>query len=357
MKVLSDGSISSLIEAQSAAHGAITLAGALMGGPCFTVNWAGRTRLISGATAPRSRYLSVKWAPAYRWSARLVRELIAVRTALHTPERMAWGVDVGGWPPESVHHLRPFDAIVGTPGPSQSVLVRFVEPGTNKPRAVAKVMVSREPHAAERIAVESAAIQDAVLNGLVPRHWETGVAGGHHYLVTEFVAGGPVPSARRGLAAAVGALAFQTSGTSIVDIQEHPWVRRALQRLPWLSRARLVGRFPMTRTHGDFAPWNILVRPDRELTLIDWEFSEPDGVAGVDLAHYVLVTQQLLKRRDPLSATRSGTAELQRVGGYSAEDARVLMALAAVSVLMREPDSGREDTGVFWKGVIEHCRR
>ena len=335
----------------------VTLAKALLGASCFLVDWGGRTRVVSVAMAWDSRYSSVKWAPAYRWSARVVRDLSAVRASLWAPERVPGEVKLDGWPPDSVRRLRPLDAIVGTPGPTQSVLVRFVESGTNKPRAVAKVMVSREPHAAERIAVESAAIQDTVLNGLVPRHWETGVAGGHHYLVTEFVAGGPVPSARRGLAAAVGALAFQTSGTSIVDIQEHPWVRRALQRLPWLSRARLVGRFPMTRTHGDFAPWNILVRPDRELTLIDWEFSEPDGVAGVDLAHYVLVTQQLLKRRDPLSATRSGTAELERVGGYSAEDARVLMALAAASVLMRESDAGREDTGVFWKGVIEHCRR
>ena len=344
-------------EAERIADDAVVLAAVLLGVPCFPVSWGGRTRLLSGALGPRSRYSSVKWAPAYLWSAHLVRELSAVRAALQKPERVVVDGSLEDWPPESVRHIRPFDAIVGTPGPTQSVLVRFADPKHTKPQAVVKVMVSRAPNAAERISAESEAIQDPVLEGLVARHWETGVAAGHHYLVTEFVGGGSVSSGRRGLGTATDTLAFQTSATNIVDIQEHPWVRRALQRLPWLSRARLVGRFPMTRTHGDFAPWNILVRPDRELTLIDWEFSEPDGVAGVDLAHYVLVTQQLLKRRDPLSATRSGTAELERVGGYSAEDARVLMALAAASVLMRESDAGREDTGVFWKGVIEHCRR
>jgi hypothetical protein len=333
----------------------IALTVSLIGAPCFRVSWAGRTRLISAATRPRSRYSSVKWAPAYLSGAQLVRGLIAVRAAVHTPERLARGVDLDDWPPESVRHLRPLDAIVGTPGPTQTVLVRFVDPDNGRPRAVAKVMVSRAPGAADRIAAESQAIQDPLLEILVPRHRETGVVAGRHYLVTEFVAGRPVSSGCRGLGIAAGSLAFQASGTDIAEIQEHPWVRRALQRVPWLSRARLVGHFPRTRTHGDFAPWNILVRPGRELTLIDWEFSEPDGVAGVDLAHYVLVTQQLLKRRDPLSATRKGTAELQRVGGYSAEEARTLMALAAASVLMREPDAGREDTGSFWKCVIEHC--
>ena len=335
----------------------VALAVALLGLPCFPVIWAGRTRVLSAASKTRSRYASVKWARAYRWSARLVRELSAVRAALYRPTRLARGAELGGWPPESVRHLRPFDAIVGTPGLTQSVLVRFVEPDTNKPRAVAKVMVSREPHAAERIAAESEAIQDPVLNGLVPRRWETGLVAGRHYLVTEFVAGRPVSSGRRGFGIAAGALAFQATGAGLVDIEEHPWVRRASQRVPSLRRDRLVGRFPIARMHGDFAPWNILVRPGQSLALIDWEFSEADGVAGVDLAHYVLVTQHLLKRRDASSATRTGAVELQRVGGYAAADARTLMALAAASVLMREPDAGREDNGAFWKEVIEHCRR
>ena len=332
------------------------LAVVFLGVPCFSVSWAGRTRLVSAALGPGARYSSVKWAPAYRWGARLVRELSAVRAASHRPERLAGGVELAGWPPDSVRHLRPLDTIVGTPGPTQSVHVRFVEPGNGKPRAVVKVMVSREPNAAERIAVESKAIQDPGLNGLVPGHWETGIVDGRHYLVTEFVAGRPVSSGRRGLGTGVGALAYQAIGTGLVEIQEHPWVRRASQRVPLLRRGRLAGRFPITRTHGDFAPWNILVRPGQGLTLIDWEFSESDGVAGVDLAHYVLTTQQLLKRRDSLSATRIGAAELQRVGGYAAEDARTLMALAAASVLMREPDAAPEGTASFWKGVIEHCQ-
>jgi len=296
----------------------------------------------------------VKWTPATRWNARLFREFSAIRSALHAPERMAQSGGVSDWSPKSVRHLRPLDAIVGTPGPTQSVLVRFVEPKNGSPRAVAKVMVSRDSHAAERIAAESKAIQDPVLDGVVPRHWETGVIDGYHYLITEFVTGPSLSPGRRGMMAALGALAFQTNSTDYVVIQEHPWVQRALKQIPELRQDRLSGRFPIARTHGDFAPWNILVRPDRSLTLIDWEFSEADGVADVDLAHYLLVTQHLLKRRDPSGSIQYGVNELHRVGGYSVSDALTLIALAAASVILRKKKFLSDEKNKFFLGIISH---
>ena len=334
----------------------VSLAMALLGAPFFPIRWGGRIRLLSAAATARSRYTSVKWTPATRWNARLFREFSAIRSALHAPERMARTGGVSDWPPKSVRHLQPLDAIVGTPGPTQSVLVRFVEPKNGRPQAVAKVMVSRDSHAAERIAAESKAIQDPVLDGVVPRHWETGVIDGHHYLMTEFVAGPSLSPGQRGMMTALDTLAFQSSGTEVVSIHEHPWVQRVLKRIPWLRRDRLIGQFPIARTHGDFAPWNILVRPDWKLTLIDWEFSEPNGVAGVDLAHYVLVTQHLLKRRKPLRAIQTGVGNLRHFAGYTVDEARTLMALAGASVLMRESNVTPENADAFWAEVIEHCQ-
>jgi len=345
-----------LAEGQVCKEEGVSLAMNLLGAPCFPVKWGGRTRLLSAASSARSRYTSVKWAPAHRWNARLFREFSAIRSALHAPERMARTGGVSDWPPKSVRHLQPVDAIVGTPGPTQSVLVRFVEPKNGRPQAVAKVMVSRDSHAAERIAAESKAIQDPVLDGVVPRHWETGVIDGHHYLMTEFVAGPPLSPGQRGMMTALDTLASQSSGTEVVSIHEHPWVQRVLKRIPWLRRERLIGQFPIARTHGDFAPWNILVRPDWKLTLIDWEFSEPNGVAGVDLAHYVLVTQHLLKRRKPLRAIQTGVGDLRHFAGYTVEEARTLMALAGASVLMRESNVTPENADAFWAEVIEHCQ-
>ena len=332
-----------------------TLAMTLLGSPCFPVGWGNRIRLLSTASSARSRYESVKWVPAYRWNARLFREFSAIRAAFCPPDMSAPMSNLNDWPPKPVQHCRPFDAIVGTPGPTQSVLVRYVEPSNGKPCAVAKVMVSRDAYASERIEAESNALQDPSVNGLVPRHRETGIVEGHHYLVTDFVSG-PSISPRRGIQTAAEALEFQKRNAETVEIKEHPWVQRALQRVPWLRKERLIGRFAVTRTHGDFAPWNILKQRGGDLTLIDWEFSDPDGVAGVDLAHYLLVTKQLLNRQDTRTAIQITAAELRDLEGFGSDEARTLMALAAASVLMRDPHLEPENANHFWCRVIELCQ-
>ena len=333
----------------------VILAKTLLGAPCFPVKWGGRTRLLSAASSACSRYTSVKWTPAYRWNARLFRECSAIRAALHAPDMCAPMAPINNWPPKSVQHRQPLDAIVGTPGPTQSILVRYVEPSNGRPCAVVKVMVSRDAYASERIEAESNAIQDPRVSGLVPRHRESGVVEGHHYLVTEFVSG-PSILPRRGIHAAVVALGFQKRNSETVEIQEHPWVQRALQRVPWLRKERLVGRFAVTRTHGDFAPWNILKQRGGDLALIDWEFSESDGVAGLDLAHYLLATKQLLGRQDPRTAVQTTATELRDLEGCNSDEARTLMALAAASVLMRDPHLEPENANHFWCRVIELCQ-
>jgi len=327
----------------------------LLGSRCFPVGWGGRIRLLSTASATRSRYTSVKWVPAYRWNAQLFREYSAIRSAIRSPSVIAPTAVLSDWPPKSVQHHQPLDAIVGTPGPTQSILVRYVEPSSGKPCAVAKVMVSRGDFASERIEAESNALQDPRVCWLVPRHREVGIVDGHHYLVTDFVSG-PSISPRRGIQKAAEALGFQKQNAEIVGIQEHPWIQRALQRVPWLKKECLVGRFAITRTHGDFAPWNILKQRGGDLTLIDWEFSEPDGVAGVDLVHYLLVTKQLLGRQDPRTAVRTTAAELHDLEGVNSDEARTLMALAAASVLMRDPHLEPENANHFWCRVIELCQ-
>ncbi len=52
--------------------------------------------------------------------------------------------------------------------------------------------------------------------------------------------------------------------------------------------------------HGDFAVWNLRARQDG-LVAIDWEWAEPDGIAGIDLCHG-LIQEALLVRK--LSAPR-----------------------------------------------------
>ena len=330
-----------------------TVAMSLLGSPCFPVSWGSRIRLLSTASSARSRYTSVKWVPAYRWNAQLFREYSAIRAALRAPSMSAPMDAMSDWPPKSVRHLQPFDAIVGTPGPTQSVLVRFVEPETGRPHAVVKMMVSREAGTAERIAAESQAIQDPKLDGLVPMHWETGVIDKHHYLVTEFVTGPSMAPGERGMMIAMNALKSKNTNSNLVDIADHPWIQRNEKRAYWLKKERLIGRFPVVRMHGDFAPWNVLVQSRKNVVLIDWEFSEDNGIGGVDLAHYLLVTQHLLKRRDPRRAIACAIRELNRIGGYSEREALTLIVLATTLVLMREPYAAFREEYIFWNKVIK----
>lgn len=51
--------------------------------------------------------------------------------------------------------------------------------------------------------------------------------------------------------------------------------------------------------HGDFAPWNIKVRPaDGSWIVLDWERGEPQGLPGWDWFHYVVQTGVLVEGLD-----------------------------------------------------------
>lgn len=48
--------------------------------------------------------------------------------------------------------------------------------------------------------------------------------------------------------------------------------------------------------HGDFAPWNVKVRPDGGWVVVDWERGELRGIPGWDWLHYEIQTS-ILRRR------------------------------------------------------------
>jgi len=39
-------------------------------------------------------------------------------------------------------------------------------------------------------------------------------------------------------------------------------------------------------SHGDFAPWNVIISKDDEVKVLDWEFGDLEGVPGWDAIHY-----------------------------------------------------------------------
>ena len=67
-----------------------------------------------------------------------------------------------------------------------------------------------------------------------------------------------------------------------------------LERLAALKTRKAV-------VHGDFAPWNLRTRLGK-LIAIDWEWAEPDGIAGVDLGYGLLQEALLVKKLPPRQA-------------------------------------------------------
>lgn len=50
---------------------------------------------------------------------------------------------------------------------------------------------------------------------------------------------------------------------------------------------RRIGDLPSVPEQRDFGPWNVLVRPDGALAVLDWESGEVDGLPGLDLLYFL----------------------------------------------------------------------
>lgn len=51
--------------------------------------------------------------------------------------------------------------------------------------------------------------------------------------------------------------------------------------------------------HGDFTPWNIKVNTDNEVSVLDWESYQSEGVSGIDWAHYLVQSKLLVGKLWP----------------------------------------------------------
>ena len=50
---------------------------------------------------------------------------------------------------------------------------------------------------------------------------------------------------------------------------------------------RAIGPLPRVLEQRDFGPWNLLVTPERELAVLDWESAEADGLPALDLLYFL----------------------------------------------------------------------
>lgn len=331
---------------------AVELALRLLVRPAFVAAWGGRIRMASTATSPAGRARSVGNVPAYRSSARAFRMLMAARVALLAPMRLSTSTPAD-WLPRPLAHLTPVDAIVGTPGPYQNVLVRLGDPRRGGFQAIAKVMVSTAPGTQARARTEVEALRDMSVRAIAPEVLAEGAVDGHPYLVMSFVAGRSLRASRSDLERACRALDFHVGCARTVIAQEHPWVKALQARLPGIRLDALPRELGVVRTHGDFAPWNVLLPSNGRPVVIDWEASVAEGVLHTDLAHYVLAVERFIRRRSPGRALSRAVYALGELAHVAPDDARAIVGLAAVAALLRDQPEHlvKEDDG-FWRAVV-----
>lgn len=120
-----------------------------------------------------------------------------------------------------------------------------------------------------------------------------------------------------------------------VPLESHPWAR-GMRDLCQPEIEALLDRlsndsWPVAIQHGDFAPWNLLRKPDGTLRAIDWERGKVEGFPHLDLLHYILQTSALIYRRPPLKAVRFAVRHVsgQPGLGLNSEEAHALVRLAA----------------------------
>jgi hypothetical protein len=137
-----------------------------------------------------------------------------------------------------------------------------------------------------------------------------------------------------------------------VPLEVHPWVR-FVRAQPGsdveFPLEALAGRdWPVVLQHGDFAPWNLLRRPDGRFGAIDWEYGSLEGFPYLDLAFHVLQIQALIYRRVPQRAAEYAIKYLTRQPrlALSQGEAGALVRLAAYDAFLKS----REDGGPEYAG-------
>lgn len=81
-----------------------------------------------------------------------------------------------------------------------------------------------------------------------------------------------------------------------------------------IDRARALldglGDLPPTPEHRDCSPWNIVISPEGDPVLLDWESAEPDGLPGLDLVYFLANCAFVLDGAIESGRTRESYARL-----------------------------------------------
>lgn len=297
--------------------------------------------------------LSQRWDdsafyPAFRFLARLYR--LSLRTSAAIGLGEVRRVQSSSWPlGEFVRDVFPDMVsaviLVGTPGPTQKITVRVL----GRQGKVLGYLKCAEKEAARKRLRQERRLMCGLPSNVGPEVLKFGSFADGEALLVSALAGTRVavnlspPEASRNFLTSLGASAR-------VHLEVHPWVChiRAQEGGPSVDKwLEVLGdkSWPVVIQHGDFAPWNLLRRPDGTLGAIDWEYGTLEGFPHLDLAYYILQVSALVYRYAPPKAAdrtvKYLTQSLQP--GLSDEEARIVTCLAAYDAYLKSRADGQLD--------------
>ena len=104
------------------------------------------------------------------------------------------------------------------------------------------------------------------------------------------------------------------------QFDEWPAIERALSVSPegrmLVPEIQSLMLQPMIR-HGDFARWNLLRNADGSITALDWEWGHPAAMPGLDLVHYFLQDQRLVRRLPHSKAIAATLVRMRETRSFS----------------------------------------
>jgi hypothetical protein len=296
--------------------------------------------------------------PAFRFLARLYRLSLRARATVGLEEVRE--VQSSGWPlGEFVRNVFPQVGsaviLVGTPGPTQKITVRVLG---RRGEVLGYLKYAEKEAARQRLGRERRILCD--LPGKVgPTVLKFGTFGGGEALLTSALVGTRVPATLPPSEGSRNLLTFLAT-SPLVPLEAHPWVRHVWGQVGpeldgWLE-ILADKRWPVAIQHGDFAPWNLLRRPDGTLGAIDWEYGTLKGFPHLDLAYYILQVSALIYRHAPSKAADYAATYLsqQRHLALSRVEAQMLTRLAAYDAYLKSREDGQPEDAVLqtWRRAV-----
>jgi hypothetical protein len=317
-------------------------------------------RLYLPAQSFTRRWEGSSLYPASRFQARLYRSLLRVRAtmglvAARTVQSSDW--PLGDFTQDVLLRARAAAVLVGTSGSSHKLTARLQD---EKGRDVGYLKYAETDVARQKLRQERDVLS-GIPDDLGPKLLKYGAMGEGEALLMTPLTGKNLPAT---LPPAEGVIGFLDSLAVLppVPVEAHPWMRHAREQQ---SDSELVSCFealsgknwPIVIQHRDFAPWNLLRRPDGSIGAVDWEWSILEGFPYLDFAYYVLRTASLLYRWVPPKAVEYAGRYLsqQPEFGLNNAETRALIRLTAHDVCQKSLEVGRKPDP-WWLAVWESRR-